>query len=78
MASKKIKIIVSIVGVAIISILLWFGFDCSSKMDVLKNPEKYSFRMNFASFILQNDYYLYAKYPNSTDTFFKESISLIT
>ena len=72
MASKNIKIIVSIVGVAIISILLWFGFDCSSKMDVLKNPEKYSFRMNFASFIMQNDYYLYAKYPNSTDTFFKE------
>ena len=72
MASKKIKIIVSIVGVVVITTLLWFSLDCSSKMDVLKNPEKYSFRMNFASFMMQNDYYLYAKYPNNTDTFFKE------
>ena len=38
--------------------LLWFIFDVNSRIDVLQYPEKYSFRANFASHIVQQDYYM--------------------
>lgn len=69
---KTLIVIISVVVVIVAMIGLWLCFDLSSKFDVLKHPEKYSFRTNFASFIMQNDYYLNAKYPDKMDTFFGE------
>lgn len=63
--------IISIFVIIGIIIAVWLSLDLSSKIDVLKSPEKYSFRTNFASFITQNDYY-FAKYPDETDTFYNE------
>lgn len=71
MVNKKFKIIISIIAIVTVIIVSWFIFDFSSKIDVLQHPEKYSFRTNFASFIMQNDYYL-ANYPDEMDTFFNE------
>ena len=71
MVNKKFKIIISIIAIVTVIIVSWFIFDFSSKIDVLQHPEKYSFRTNFASFIMQNDYYL-ATYPDEMDTFFNE------
>lgn len=71
MINKKLKVTIIVVVLFLTVILSWFAFDLNSKIDVLKHPEKYSFRTNFASFIMQNDYYL-AKYPDEMDTFFNE------
>lgn len=72
MNKRKLGIAIVVITLLLISVSSWFAFDLNSKINVLKHPEKYSYRMNFASFMMQNDYYLYAKYPNNTDTFFKE------
>lgn len=76
MINKNIKIALVIFVSIILVVSCWFIFDFSPKIDVLKHPEKYSFRMNFASFFMQNDYYFNVKYPNSTKTFFQDLKSI--
>lgn len=71
MINKKLGIAIVVITLLLISISSWFVFDLNSKIDVLQHPEKYSFRMNYTSFIMQNDYYLNEKYSGQVKTIFK-------
>ena len=53
---KKIALLIPVVSVLIISFLLIF--DVNSRIDILLNPEKYSFNLNLASKMTKEDYYI--------------------
>lgn len=72
MFNKYSKFLFITISIMVLFSLLWIIFDFSSKADVLIHPENYSFRMNFASSIMQNDYYMNVKYSNEIKSFYND------
>ena len=72
--SKKKTLIITISIFVVIAIIvgLCLGFDLSSKFDLLRHPEKYSFNISLSSSILQEDY-AFSKFGNK----FKSTYVLI-
>lgn len=69
--SKKILIVLSCILLIGIFTALWFIFDINSELDLLLHKEKYSYKLNFASHMMQNDWY-FGKYYNNWDSFYKD------